>query len=548
MADLYPIVNETEDTILRRLRDSLAHYLPGVSTGPDTVLGRVLASHTDEFARIYRSYADVAAINMWHGAYGEFLDHKGIELGIVRGTDTAATVRLRFEGAAGLEVPAGTEVSTNDTVENPATFVTLARLVLPSTGYGEAWAESSDQGTNGNVPADTLTVLDSDVPGVVMVTNEAPATGGTDVESDDDYSARLFAAWADAPTGTGSRSDYQRWSREAAPGIESAKVAGSGSVPELSGISDAERFNAALGVVPIAPYPADRSTPTAEQLFRVQEFIDPGNLVIHSEMDGWVLPSGAVPRLVPQPGGTGAAINRQVLNMPATVGASLVPVGRFVFPFPRDLSRILFADATMSNNVTPAVIRFYAAYSDSNLAVRLIDTTGNYVTSQSFTTLSSFLTTSVTCTWTASGSFNPAAVTAFEFLCQMNSVPSNNVVFASCILLGRRAEAVGRVPRNISCVVLPPQRLTFSVNLPSLTLVDPSLRDETVVQIREKVIAEYGIADTPDSATLTRIIASVPNVASVSSTGTVAAPASGSSYDVATAALLATPNIEVTVG
>lgn len=553
MADLYPLVNENYETIISRLRDSLSHYLPGVSSDPDTPLGRVLASYTAEFEKVYLNYADVASITLWRGAYGEFLDHKGIELGVARNQAKAATVRIRFEGTAGLVIPAGTEVSTNDTVSDPATFATSARLVLPSTGYAEVWAESLDQGSSGNVAADTVTVLDSDVPGVVMVTNESAASGGADVESDDSYAARLFAAWADSPTGTGSRSDYQRWAREAAPGIESAKVADPSSVPELTGITDQERYNLALGIVPIAPYPADRSRPTAEQLFRIQEYIDPGNLVIHSEMDGWVLPNGDIPSPVFQASGTGTALNRKTIPAPVASSATYVPTARFIFPYPRDLSKTFFSDSTMANNYTPMVGRLYAFYSGTFFAFRFIDTDGNYVTSPGAVGAGWSGVTARELTWTATGAFNPRAVAAVEILCQLVQA-GNAIRVVSLTFLGRRADAPGKVPRNISCAVFPPQRLSFNVDLPTLTFRDPTLREETIVQIREKIIAEYGVAEVPNSATLTRIIASVPNVASVSSSGTVAAPTAAAvsesieSYDLERAQLLATSNIEVTVG
>lgn len=68
---------------------------------------------------------------------------------------------------------------------------------------------ANDTGTESNVGAGAVTVLLAGVSGVDSVTNAAPITGGSDIESDSALRDRLLLEFR--PGGSGTVNDYERW-------------------------------------------------------------------------------------------------------------------------------------------------------------------------------------------------------------------------------------------------------------------------------------------------------------------------------------------------
>jgi uncharacterized phage protein gp47/JayE len=93
-------------------------------------------------------------------------------------------------------------------------------------------------GTSGNLAAGALNQLDTPIPQVTAVINEAATVGGADQESDDDFRARLLAQFQGQ--GSGCIADYVRWSL--AFGIERVTVVplwnGPGTVLVVAMLSD----------------------------------------------------------------------------------------------------------------------------------------------------------------------------------------------------------------------------------------------------------------------------------------------------------------------
>lgn len=157
-------------------------------------------------------------MSMIHTQEGEFLDNTGDSLGIYRRpaspstgyviiyyNNTALTADAILNEGAGticnLEDPVileGLTVLTDDsisfTVEDTDTTLNGKRYITL-----EATCEYEGEYTN--VLEDTITIIENDLPAGVKVTNTA-FSGGTDIESDDDYRARILDHPNNSPTGS----------------------------------------------------------------------------------------------------------------------------------------------------------------------------------------------------------------------------------------------------------------------------------------------------------------------------------------------------------
>ena len=189
-------------------------------------------------------------------SYGEYLDAHALTRGMQRKAATPATGQVTITGAAWTVIPAGTMFSTpslND--DDPSmTYVTEEEVTIPEppasdpapggdeedededTPIGTITVDvvCSEPGTEGNTGEDTVIFLSSDVDGIDSVTNEAPISGGTDEETDEDLIQRIMAYdQTQGDSFVGNAADYQRWATSVA-GVGSAAVVpaadGSGTV------------------------------------------------------------------------------------------------------------------------------------------------------------------------------------------------------------------------------------------------------------------------------------------------------------------------------
>lgn len=83
-------------------------------------------------------------------------------------------------------IPVGTQVSTQtSSISGPVTFVTTTTVVLyANTTSVDAPVQSVNVGLSGNVPANTITVLNSTTTQISSVNNSVATTGGTEIETD----------------------------------------------------------------------------------------------------------------------------------------------------------------------------------------------------------------------------------------------------------------------------------------------------------------------------------------------------------------------------
>ncbi|MEK6491788.1 baseplate J/gp47 family protein [Klebsiella grimontii] len=140
----------------------------------------------------------------------------------------ARSPAVKSTGTAGATLPAGTVLNRADGYQ----YVTDAELVISAGKSGTASVTAilpdisddvSGGGSAGNADAGTLLTLDANVPGIDnTLTLIEPATGGADIEKEEDFRQRGLQAYQNPPQG-GSDADYKKWALEI-PGVTRAWV------------------------------------------------------------------------------------------------------------------------------------------------------------------------------------------------------------------------------------------------------------------------------------------------------------------------------------
>ena len=157
-------------------------------------------------------------MSMIHTQEGEFLDNTGDSLGVYRKAASPSTgYVIIYYNSTALTADAilNDGAGTTCNLEDPVILNDLTVLTDDSISF---LVDDSDENLNGhkyikleavceyegdytNVLADTITIIENDLPPGVRVTNTA-FTGGTDIESDDDYRARILEHPNNSPTGS----------------------------------------------------------------------------------------------------------------------------------------------------------------------------------------------------------------------------------------------------------------------------------------------------------------------------------------------------------
>ena len=140
----------------------------------------------------------------------EYLERHAALYGISRIPAESAEGVVVFDVSAGGDVPAGTELQTDDGI----LFTTLS-----DAEDGVSRVRAQIPGVGGNLPAGTLVSLVSPIEGVALqgVVDEGGIAGGADAESDDSLRARTLVRMRETPMG-GAVSDYKTWAMQV-PGV-----------------------------------------------------------------------------------------------------------------------------------------------------------------------------------------------------------------------------------------------------------------------------------------------------------------------------------------
>ena len=157
-------------------------------------------------------------------SFGSFLDRHGKTRGIYRKEATKAYGHVQVTAKAGTLIPEGTIFST--VADDYAEYV---EFVSVESGTAESDTEPIDlvveaaiSGVKGNVSARAITMLGTNLKGVISVTNAEATSGGTDIEDDDSLRERITMYDKNRQVSyVGSKADYVRWALEV-PGVGSA--------------------------------------------------------------------------------------------------------------------------------------------------------------------------------------------------------------------------------------------------------------------------------------------------------------------------------------
>lgn len=217
---------------LTELRDSNRSFITSeMGTPPlrNSNIG-ILSDADAGLAHLHYGYLDWIAKNaVPYTASDEYLAAWAALKRVFRKPATAATSpNVLITGSPGAIVPAGTVLNRTDGYR----YRTDSSITISSTGavsssitamLPDPLLDSTGGGEAGNAIAGTLLALDVAIAGVQSQCQLIePATGGADIESEDNFRTRMLLAYQNTPQG-GNNSDYRGWALEV-PGVTRAWV------------------------------------------------------------------------------------------------------------------------------------------------------------------------------------------------------------------------------------------------------------------------------------------------------------------------------------
>lgn len=194
--------------------------------------------------------------------YGDLLDLRVEEHGVIRRPATSAKGTLRFTGLEGTVIPLATPVSTESSEGVlPQVFVTEAGAIIPAAGFIDVAAIADTPGTAGNAAANEVFIPSAPIPGLTSVTNPAAMADGADEESDEVLLDRYLQRVRN-PGSSGNAADYTNWALEV-PGVGAVAVVALEDGPGTVTVAIAD-----LNKLPASP----------AKVTEVQAYIAPGGL------------------------------------------------------------------------------------------------------------------------------------------------------------------------------------------------------------------------------------------------------------------------------
>lgn len=148
-------------------------------------------------------------------AWGEWLDMHGEVAHVKRHAATYATGEIKITGDPGVEIPMDRIFSTVATSETAAIeFRTTKMVRIGAEGYVMAPIQAILPGKASNVVCDTILMQNKPLDGIKSVTNPKEVQGGTEIESDLDYSERIqLENESESFSNIGNDSDLKRWAQ-----------------------------------------------------------------------------------------------------------------------------------------------------------------------------------------------------------------------------------------------------------------------------------------------------------------------------------------------
>jgi uncharacterized phage protein gp47/JayE len=248
--------NETKDAILQRMLDATSS---DIDKRQGSVTYDMLSPAALELAQAFIELDNVLNFGFADTTYGQYLYRRASEIGLTRKPSVKAIGKVTFIGTDGTVIPIGTKVSTDET--KPKYFLTTIEGTIGATVSGEIKVDAVAEvaGADGNVAANKITLVASDLSGVTSVNNGLAFDGGTNTETDTSLLDRYFER-VQKPSTSGNANHYVQWAKDVA-GVGDAKVYplwnGNGTVKVVI-IDEQKTAPPAAIVTDVTNYIADR--------------------------------------------------------------------------------------------------------------------------------------------------------------------------------------------------------------------------------------------------------------------------------------------------
>ena len=169
----------------------------------------------EEIARIKNiDMQSILELAFTQSSTGKYLEYIGETKGKFKNPPTKSMGYVKFKGNPNTFIPNGSRISTvSDDVKETIEFETIESAQINETGEVVVKIRCLIPGIIGNVKANTINVLVSQINGIKEVTNEDDLIGGTNIEDEEHFRERIMEAEQNDFL-SGSDSDYERWAKE----------------------------------------------------------------------------------------------------------------------------------------------------------------------------------------------------------------------------------------------------------------------------------------------------------------------------------------------
>jgi uncharacterized phage protein gp47/JayE len=204
--------NQTFEVIVQRMLQEISD---DIDKREGSVAYDMLAPKANELAISYLELNNIINFGFAETSYGEYLDRKVIEAGIVRLSAVKSEGEITFVSETeNLAIPAGSIVYTDEGIR----FLTKEDTkIINGSATVDIIAEVG--GNSGNVPANSI--INNEISEVTCY-NLVSTSGGSDTESDESLTQRYLRKVRN-PSSSGNVYHYQDWA-ESVDGIGDSKV------------------------------------------------------------------------------------------------------------------------------------------------------------------------------------------------------------------------------------------------------------------------------------------------------------------------------------
>ena len=195
----------TKDEILSRLLSDISDEF---DKGVGSFFYDATKPASEEFETAYARLEEILKNGFALTASGEYLDFKAAQQGITRKSGVASQVKVTITGTPGSVISVGDKVASDNLI-----FSSIENKEINESGIADITVICDTVGTVGNIPTGSINRFPVTLSGIVSVTNNEPATGGFNEETDDELRDRYFEK-VSLPATSGSKYHYIQWAKE----------------------------------------------------------------------------------------------------------------------------------------------------------------------------------------------------------------------------------------------------------------------------------------------------------------------------------------------